>query len=206
MKSTVTNPQVITRPKTFLSLLAGAAVLILMIRGDALAQTFIDLGNAASFGVLGAETVTNGGDTIVDGDVGVHPGPDVVGFPPGIVLAPYTIYETTTEAANAQTDLTTAYNNADGQTSTSSVTELSGLTLVPGVYTSAATMSLTAGNLTLDAQDDPNAVWIFQAGSDLIVGSSTQVILSNGAQAGNVFWQVSSSATIGTSASFNGTI
>ena len=117
----------------------------------------------------------------------------------------------TTQVANgvalqAKNDLVTAYNDAAGRSSTETVAaDLAGETLTPGVYTSASSLGLS-GQLTLDAQGNPNAVFIFQAGSSLIVGSGSQVNLIGGAQACDVFWQVGSSATIGTSSAFVGNI
>jgi hypothetical protein len=109
-------------------------------------------------------------------------------------------------ALQAKNDLVTAYNDAAGRSSTATVSgDLAGRTLTPGVYTSASSLGLS-GQLTLDAQGNPDAVFVFQAGSSLIVGSGSQINLIGGAQACNVYWQVGSSATIGTSSSFVGNI
>jgi hypothetical protein len=120
-----------------------------------------------------------------------------------------TIYNATPgPAATAQGDLTTAYNDAAGRT-VGAITiagNLGGQTLAPGLYASTSSLEISSGDLTLDASGDPNAVWIFQMGSTLITTVGRQVILSGGAQAANVFWQVGSSATIGGSSTFNGTI
>jgi hypothetical protein len=165
----------------------------------------VGLGTDGSFAVLAGSTVTNTGPSVISGSVGLDPGSAVVGFPPGIVLAG------TTQVANgvalqAKSDLVTAYNDAAGRSSTATVSgDLAGRTLTPGVYTSASSLGLS-GALTLDAQGDPNAVFVFQAGSTLIVGSSSQVNLIGAAQACNVYWQVGSSATIGTGAAFVGNI
>ena len=169
------------------------------------AQAPVGLGTDGSFAVLAASTVTNTGPSVISGSVGLDPGSAVVGFPPGIVLAG------TTQVANgvalqAKSDLVTAYNDAAGRSSTATVSgDLAGRTLTSGVYTSASSLGLS-GALTLDAQGDPNAVFVFQAGSSLIVGSGSQVNLIGGAQACNVYWQVGSSATIGTGAAFVGNI
>jgi hypothetical protein len=169
------------------------------------AQAPVGLGTDGSFAVLAGSTVTNTGPSVISGSVGLDPGSAVTGFPPGIVLAG------TTQVANgvalqAKSDLVTAYNDAAGRSSTATVSgDLAGRTLTSGVYTSASSLGLS-GALTLDAQGDPNAVFIFQAGSSLIVGSSSQVNLIGGAQACNVYWQVGSSATIGTGAAFVGNI
>jgi hypothetical protein len=154
--------------------------------------------------VLGGSTVTNTGPSVISGDLGVSPGTSVTGFPPGTVNNG-TIHAADGVAAQAQSDATTAYNNAAGQTPFTSVTaDLSGQTLVPGVYRSP-TLGLT-GTVTLNGQGDPNAVFIFQAGSTLITGSSSVVALIGNASACNVFWQVGSSATLGTDSTFVGTV
>jgi hypothetical protein len=169
------------------------------------AQAPVGLGTAGNFAVLAGSTVTNTGPSVISGSIGLDPGSAVTGFPPGIVLAG------TTQIANgvalqAKNDLVTAYNDAAGRSSTATVSgDLAGRTLVSGVYTSASSLGLS-GALTLDAQGNPNAVFIFQAGSSLIVGSGSQVNLIGGAQACNVYWQVGSSATIGTASAFVGNI
>jgi len=110
-------------------------------------------------------------------------------------------------AAQAQLDLTTAYNYAAGLPNGAVLPgDMSGLTFTPGLYKTSSTVMLSAGNVTLDAQGNANAVFIFQVGSTLTTLGSTQVILAGGAQAKNVFWQVSSSATLGTNSMFKGTI
>jgi hypothetical protein len=169
------------------------------------AQAPVGLGTAGNFAVLAGSTVTNTGPSVISGSVGLDPGSAVTGFPPGIVLAG------TTQVANgvalqAKSDLVTAYNDAAGRSSTATISgDLAGRTLTPGVYTSASSLGLS-GQLTLDAQGDPSAVFIFQAGSSLIIGSGSQVNLIGAAQACNVYWQVGSSATIGTGSAFVGNI
>ena len=169
------------------------------------AQAPVGLGTAGNFAVLAGSTVTNTGPSVISGSVGLAPGSAVTGFPPGIVIAG------TTQVANgvalqAKNDLVTAYNDAAGRSSTATVSgDLAGRTLTPGVYTSASSLGLS-GQLTLDAQGNPSAVFVFQAGSSLIVGSGSEINLIGGAQACNVYWQVGSSATIGTSSAFVGNI
>jgi len=110
-------------------------------------------------------------------------------------------------SAQAQLDLTVAYNYAAGvQGAAVLPSDMTGLTFAPGVYKTSSTVQLSAGNVTLDGQGDPNAVFIFQVGSTLTTLGSTQVILTGSAQAKNVFWQVGSSATLGTNSAFSGTI
>ena len=185
-------------------LLLAAALLIVAPLAFS-AQAPVGLGTAGSFAVLAGSAVTNTGPSVISGSVGLSPGSAVTGFPPGLVLAG------TTQVANgvalqAKSDLVTAYNDAAGRSSTATVSgDLGGRTLTSGVYTSASSLGLT-GTLTLDAQGNPNAVFVFQAGSTLITHSASQVNLIGGAQACNVYWQVGSSATIGTGSSFVGNI
>lgn len=163
----------------------------------------VALGTAATFGVLAGSTVTNTGPSIINGNLGLSPGTAVTGFPPGLVTG--TIYVADAVAATAQSDLTAAYIDAASRTPSTPVTgNLGGQTLGPGVYSGGA-LALT-GTLTLDGQGNPNAVFIFQASSTLITSSASVVALVGGANACNVFWQVGSSATLGTTSVFAGTI
>ncbi len=167
----------------------------------------VGLGTAVAFAVLaGTPAVTNTGPTTIAGDLGIHPAAAVTGFPPGIVNG--TIHAADAVALQAKNDLSIAYSDAASRTPATVVAggTLGGKTLVAGVYNAGgATLGLT-GTLTLDGQNDPNSVWIFQATSDLITASSSSVGLINGAQACNVFWQVTSSATLGSGSTFAGTI
>jgi uncharacterized repeat protein (TIGR01451 family) len=172
----------------------------------ALAQVAPTLGTAQSFAVLGASTVTNTGPTVVTGDLGVSPGTAITGFPPGLVIG--ATHSADAVASEAQSDTTAAYVNLAGQacnTTYSVPTDLGGLTLVPGVYCFLSSAALT-GTLTLNGGGDPNAVWIFQIASTLITASNASVLVENGAQNCNVFWQVGSSATLGTGTNFIGNI
>ena len=185
------------------SLLALGAAALVIGTLPAGAATAVGLGTAAEFSVLAGSTVTNTGATTVTGSVGVSPGTAITGFPPGIVGG--TIHSADATAAQAQTDTTTAYNTAASQTPATAVAvELGGRTFEPGVYRNG-TLGIT-GTLTLDAQGDPDAVFVFQAGSTLITASGSRVNMINGAQACNVFWQIGSSATLGTSTQFVGTV
>jgi len=160
---------------------------------------------ACGFGILAATTITNTGATIVDGDLGLSPGTSVTGFPPGIVLGAQHI--TDTVAAQAQLDLTAAYLDLEGRGGSTSVAgDLGGQTLVPGVYKSTSSLAVTSANLTLDAQGNADAVFIFQIASTLLISSARQIILAGGAQAKNVLWQVGSSATLQTTSVFKGSI
>jgi Ice-binding-like len=166
----------------------------------------VGLGTASSYAVLAGSTVTNTGPSVISGNVGVSPGSAVTGFPPGIVNNG-TIHAADAEAAGAQLDLTTAYNDAAGRVKSASIGGFigAGQTLSPGVYNATSSLDV-GGSLTLDAQGDPDAVFIFQAGSTLGTDTGTTILLTNGAQACNVFWQVGSSATLNTSSTFQGTI
>ncbi|MCC5787024.1 MAG: DUF3494 domain-containing protein [Phycisphaerales bacterium] len=163
------------------------------------------LGSAWNFSVLGGSTVTNTGSTVLTGDLGVWPGTSATGFPPGIVQGAQHIGNAT--AQQAQADALTAYNDLAGRAPTQDLTgqDLGGLTLTPGVYSFSSSAFLT-GTLTLDAQGDPNAQFIFQMGSTLISASDSSVVGINGASGCDVFWQVGSSATLGTNTDFMGYI
>ena len=188
-----------------LGLLVLALLAALALASSARAQAPVFLGAADDFAVLGASTVTNTGLTEVTGDVGVSPGTAVTGFPPGIVNG--TIYSAGAVAAQAQADLTAAYNDAEGRACQVDLTgqDLGGMTLTDGVYCFSSSVGLT-GTLTLDAQGDPNAVFIFQIGSTLTTASASSVNLINGAQSCMVVWQVGSSATLGTTTAFSGNV
>jgi Ice-binding-like/Bacterial Ig domain len=186
------------------SLLLGALLVTAALASSAQAAS-VPLGTVESFAVLGGTTVTNTGPSVISGDLGVSPGTAVTGFPPGTVTGG-TIHAADGVALQAEAALATAYNDAAGRSSTAAISaDLAGRTLTPGVYTSATSLGLS-GDLTLDGQGDPSAVFVFQAGSTLTVGSGSHVLLIGGAQACNVFWQVGSSATIGTGSAFVGNI
>jgi uncharacterized repeat protein (TIGR01451 family) len=188
------------------SVLVVAMAALIGVRSSASAATApVLLGTAASFAVLAGSTVTNTGPTTINGDLGLSPGTSVTGFPPGQVNG--STYVADSVALEAQTDLTAAYNDAAARPVTATVpVELGGTTLTPGVYNSAAGTFGITGTLTLDAQGDPNAVFIFQAASTLITAAASNVTLINGAQASNVFWVVGSSATLGTDSTLQGTV
>ena len=166
----------------------------------------VDLGTASSYAVLAGTAVTSTGLTLVNGDLGVNPGSAVTGFPPGLVNG--AMHAGDAAAGQAQSDLTAAYNDAAGRTYNITYGggfDLVGLTLTSGVYHDASSLFLS-GTLTLDAQGNPDAVWIFQAGSTFITAANSMVALIGGAQACHVFWQVGSSATLGTDTDFAGNI
>lgn len=185
--------------------LFGIFLVALAISPLAAFATTIDLGTADSFAVLGGSTVTNTGSSVLFGNLGVSPGTAITGFPPGTVNG--TTYAGGAVAAQAQTDLTTAYNSAAGQSCGTTLTgkDLGGLTLTSGVYCFASSAQLT-GTLTLNAQGNSNAVFIFQMGSTLTTASGSSVVFTNGGNGDGVFWQVGSSATLGTTTDFAGNI
>jgi Ice-binding-like len=186
---------------------AAGAIALVIASQPALAETApVGLGTAGSFAVLAGTTVTNTGPSSISGDLGVSPGTAVTGFPPGTV-SNGTIHSADGVAAGAQSDLTTAYNDAAGRSPTANVPAFigAGQTLAPGVYKASSSLDV-GGSLTLDGGGDPNAVFIFQAPSTLVTDSASSVILTDGAQACNVFWQVGSSATLGTNSAFTGSI
>ncbi len=164
------------------------------------------LGGAAGFVILAGSTVTNTGLTTLTGDLGLSPGTAVTGFPPGILNGTQHVADPI--AAQAKLDLTTAYNDAAGRTlAPVSVTgNLGGQTLAPGLYKSTSSLAISSGDLTLDAQGNANAVFIFQMASTLTTTAGRAVILAGGAKAANIFWQVGTSATLGTTSVFKGTI
>ncbi len=167
-------------------------------------QLPVRLGAADSFAVLGGQTVTNSGRSTLNGDLGVSPGSARTGFPPGRVNG--RVHPGDPVARQAQSDLRTAYEDAAGRTPPQALpADVGGRTLAPGVYRSGGALGLT-GALTLDGQGDPNAVFVFQVGSTLTTSVVSRVDLINGAKSCNVFWQIGSSATLGTSSAFAGDI
>lgn len=167
----------------------------------------VDLGSTSDFVILAGSAVTNTGNTTVTGDLGLSPGSSVGGFPPGDLNG--TLHINDVIASTAKVDLTAAYNDLAGRTSTDIVTlsgNIGGLTLTPGLYKSTSTLAISSGDLTFDAQGDAEGIFIIQIASSFTTTSGRKVILSGGAQASNIYWQVGSSATIGTTTDFKGTI
>lgn len=162
-----------------------------------------NLATAANFAVLAGSTITNTGASVITGNLGLYPGTSVTGFPPGTINGSENVANSI--AANAQIDATAAYNALAAMAPGTTESALGGLSLAPGTYSSGSSMSLT-GTLTLDAGGNPNAVWIFQMGSTLTTAASSVVSVINGGSAANVFWQVGSSATLGATSVFAGTI
>jgi hypothetical protein len=191
-----------------LRLLALSFLLLPLLVFSAFAKSddSVHLGTAGSYAVLAGSTVTNTGSSVLAGNLGVWPGTAVTGFPPGIVTKG-TIHAGDAAAAQAQSALTTAYNAAMGLSPTATLTgqDLGGMVLTPGVYFFASSAQLT-GTLTLNNLGNPNALFVFQIGSTLTTASNSSVIFSNSLADPNVFWQVGSSATLGTTTAFQGNI
>jgi hypothetical protein len=183
-------------------LFSKATLMVLSLAASANGQ--VNLGTASAYGVFGGTTVTNTGLTVVNARVGLSPGVSITGFPPGVSDGQDISNDVATQA---KTDIQAAYNAAAGLATTQSLTgtDLGGQVLLPGVYTFASSGGLT-GILTLDGGGDANAQFVFQFGSTITTASASSVILINGAQACNVFWQVGSSATLGTGTLFVGNV
>jgi hypothetical protein len=165
----------------------------------------VDLAGASNFALLAGSAITSTGATNITGDMGLSPGTSLGGFPPGILTGSQQI--NTNLATQAKLDLTAAYNDAAGRTSTDIVTlsgNIGGLTLTPGLYKSTSSLAISSGDLTFDAKGNANAIFIIQIGSSFTTTSGRQVILINKASAANIFWQVSSSATFGTTSELKG--
>ncbi len=192
--------------RTYIGLIAIVG-LAGLVPSSAFAQ--ISLGTAQGFAALGGSTVTNTGTSAITGNVGVSPGSSVTGFPPGVVTGG-SIHANDAVAGQAQTDLTTAYNAVAASPCNVDLSgqDLGGLTLTPGVYCYSTSAFLT-GTLRLDFQGNPNASFLFKIGSTLTTASASGIVLLNNGGSNcpqNLFWQVGSSATLGTGSTFNGNI
>jgi hypothetical protein len=194
------NPM-FTRTRTIPLVVAAAALFVAAWPTSVFAATSPRLGTALNFTVLGGSTITNTGPTVVTGELGLHPGTALTGFPPGVVTS--TKHLTDAVALRAKNDLVTAYKDAANAPTTESLTgeNLGGKNLVPGVYRFSSSAQLT-GSLTLSGR----GVFVFKIGSTLTTASNAVVRLTNGAQACQVFWQVGSSATLGTTTRFQGNL
>ncbi len=186
--------------------IASATFLVFSPPATAAIVATVPLATAGNYSVLGGQTVTNTGPSVLGQSLGLSPGTSITGFPPGTVLG--TTDTTNAAAAQAQSNLTAGYNNAAGRPIDATTTaDLANLTLQGGVYAGPSHGALSlSGPLTLDGAGDPTTVFIFQTNSSLITASGSTVALINGAQECNVFWQVGSSATLGTGSTFTGNI
>jgi len=184
--------------------------------GTTVDQEPVNLRSLSTFAVVAGAGLTNSnsaGQTTINGDVGLSPTATCLGDgSPCSALDPLingTLYanDPAGVAAAAKADLTVAYNDAAGRPPGTTVNDISGMVLAPGVYTSGSTMSIAVGGtVTLDAQGDAYAAWIFQIGSSLTVNNNAQVLLINGAKASNVYWAIAASSTLGTNVSFKGNV
>jgi hypothetical protein len=188
--------------------MAAAVLLMVENAADAAIVPTVGLGTSANYAVLAASAVTNTGPSTLGGSLGLSPGASITGFPPGTVLAPGTTDKTTAAAKQAQSNLTAAYVNAAGRPlNTTTAADLANLKLGAGVYAGPAKSPLSlTGPLVLDGAGNSSSVFIFQTNSTLVTGSGSTVTLINGAQGCNVFWQVGSSATLGSGSVFAGNI
>jgi hypothetical protein len=170
-------------------------------------QTTVALGGLSTVAILAGSGITSTGATTITGDLALSPGSSIGGFPPGILNGTQHINDAT--ANQAKVDLTIAYNDLAGRTSTDIVTlsgNIGGLTLTPGLYKSTSSLAISSGDVTFDAKGNANAVFIIQIATTLTTTSGRKVILSGGALCSNIFWQVGSSATFGTTSVFKGII
>ena len=170
-------------------------------------QAVVPLAGSSNFAILAGSAITNTGATSVTGDVGLSPGTSMGGFPPGMMMG--SILINTILSTQAKIDLTAAYNDAAGRTSTDIVTlsgNVGGLTLTPGLYKSTSSLAISSGDLTFDAKGNSNAVFIIQIASSLTTTSGRKVFLKGNASASNIYWQVGSSATFGTTSVMKGTV
>ena len=167
----------------------------------------VSLAGSSGLAILAGSSITSTGATNITGDIGLSPGSSIGGFPPGILNGTQHINDDISD--QAKLDLTAAYNDAAGRTSTDIVTlsgNIGGLTLTPGLYKSTSSLAISSGDLTFDAKGNADAIFIIQIATTLTTTSGRKVVLSGGALASNIFWQVGSSATFGTTSVFKGTV
>ena len=167
----------------------------------------IDLRSAARFAILAGSTITSTGQTRIAGNVGIFPGTARTGFPPAKITRG-AFHSADDMAKQAEHDLTTAYNAAMGLTQNpiSVAGNLGGMTLAPGLYKSTSGLAVSSGDLTLDGHGNTNSVFVFQMASTFNMTAGRKIILTNGARPRNIFWAVGTSATLGTTCSFYGTL
>ena len=191
----------------------GFAFMLIFLRVNA-NPIDVNLGTANNFAVLAGSAITSTGATVINGgSVGLNPGTAITGFPPANITTPYTTHVADAVTLQAQNDLTAAYNTAAGLAPNQTLTgqDLGGLTLTPGVYFFASLAQLT-GVLTLNNEGNPDAVFVFQIGSTLTTASDSSVVtINDGSIPGltpgiSVYWQIGSSATLGTGTDFEGNI
>jgi hypothetical protein len=195
-------------PRAVLALGCSAGLLVgvvtVLSSSAAAATAPIDLGQAIPYSVVAGQTVTNTGPSVLSGSLGVSPGTAITGFPPGLVGG--STHAADGVASQVQSDIVTSWIVAAGRAPTAKVAgDIVGRTLTAGVYKSTSSLALS-GTLTLNAQGNPDSVFIFQIASTLITATASRIAMINGAQPCHVYWQVGSSATLGTTSVFKGTI
>ena len=191
--------------KRFVSLLLTLLLLVIIATPTMASQAPVNLGTTSSFAVLAGSAITNTGTTTITGNVGLHPGTAFTGQASVTVIG--TVHLADAVALQAKVDLVIAYNDAAGRTPVTTIpSELGGTTLTPGVYSSADGTFRITGTLTLDAQGNPEAVFVFKTAATLVTAAGSNVNLIGGAQFCRVFWQTGSSATLGTNSRFVGHI
>jgi hypothetical protein len=197
--------------KTLSSFLLCATLTLCPAVAQSVLKT-VNLGSAAPFAVLGGSAVTNTGNTLITGNLGLWPGTSLTGFSAdggccGVVIGTIDDNDTlleSTAAQHAQASLTIAYNDAKGRTGafTPANGDSSGKTFTPGLYRADTILLVSTGKLYLKGK----GVYIFQIGTGLTVGVSAQIVLENGARAADIFWQVGTQATLNSGVAFEGTI
>lgn len=198
------RPRLRVASLTVLVALFAAGLLVAFVAGAQASATAVPLGTADSFAVLAGSGITNTGSTALSGDIGTYPTTTMTGT--ASITVTGTNHGGDAVTQGAKRDALNAYNIAAGEGPTSPIAaDLGGQTLTAGVYNSGSSIGLT-GTLTLDGGGNADAVFVFQAGSSLTTASGSKITLQNGAQACNVFWQVGSSATLGTGSTFVGSV
>lgn len=184
---------------------SGSPVIVIPIQN--IKQALVPRASTSSFAIISGSSITSIGASVITGDMGLSPGSSIGGFPPGILNGSQHINDSLIN--KAKLDLSSAYNDAAGRSTSEMVTlsgNLGGLTLTPGLYKSTSSLAISSGDLTFDALGDTAATFVIQLASTLTTTSGRQVILAGGAQASHIYWQVGSSATFGTTSVFKGIV